>query len=106
MTATIETKLSEAKRVPRSRIWLQGARLTEHGFNPGAFFQKFWGKGKLTLVAIGSWTADELPKADRGKISGNAERPVIDIVGQKVADTFKGTHVKARFTQGRITITD
>ena len=47
---TLVTKLGEAKKVPRSRIWLQGARLPEHGFKLGAHFYKVWANGKLTLI--------------------------------------------------------
>lgn len=106
MTDTLETKLGEAKRVPRSRIWLQGSRLPEHGFGLGTRFQKIWSDGKLTLVAIAPMQAMKLPAASVGKVSGNSSRPVIDIVGKKVAETFSGSHVKARFEPRRIIITN
>jgi hypothetical protein len=104
MTDTLETKLGEAKRVPRSRIWLQGSRLPEHGFKLGGLFRKEWKSGKLVLTAIRA--RGQLTNAEVGKVCGNEARPVIDIVGQKVATTFSGSHVKARFAQGQITITD
>lgn len=106
MSDILETKLGEAKGAARSRIWLQGPRLPLHGFKLGGLFHKDWKAGKLVLTAIGQRQAGQLPKGAVGKVSGSNERPLIDIVGKMVAETFSGSHVKARFEQGTITITN
>lgn len=105
MSDTLSTKLGDTRSGPRTRIWLQGARLPEHGWHPGEKFRRVWGEGKLVLQHLTQSEYDATPRTERGTVSGNATRPVIDIVGARVSSTFKGSHVTAKFTAKLITIT-
>lgn len=95
---TFVSKLSTARRVERSRIWLEGTRLADAGFRVGKTYTKQWSKGKLVLV-----TGED--KGELGTISGKGDRPIIDIVGLKVRETFPdATHVKVTYDIGRVVI--
>ena len=95
-------KLGTSKRIERSRIWLQGKRLTAAGFTPGKTFYAVWAKGKLTLDLRTHFPDDY----EERKVSGKGEMPIIDIVGASVRETFgHRTHVDVEYQQGRITIT-
>ena len=94
---TFTSKLGTARKVERSRIWIEGARLVAHGFTVGETFSKQWREGKLVIV-LGT-------DGETGTVSGKGDKPIIDIVGQKVRDTFpNATHVKVTYDAGRITI--
>lgn len=97
-------KLSTAKGEELSRIWLERGRLTNAGFIKGKTFRKTWGKGTLVLDLAKPGKDDRA--GDFGTVAGTKERPVIDIVGARVRETFgsMGTHVEATYTDGRITI--
>ena len=102
----LTTKLGTTRAGERTRIWIEGARLTAHSFKVGGKFQKVWADGKLTLTAVTEKEFEELEHGARGKISGKGEKPIIDITGAKVSETFKGTHVAVAYREGRITITN
>lgn len=100
------TKLGTTRAGPRTRVWLEGARLTEASFYVGRYFLKQWDAGLLTII---SCTADKYhatPRAERGKVSGVAGRPIIDITGAIVASTFKGAHVRVTYAPDRITVSN
>jgi hypothetical protein len=69
------TKVGAAKRIPRSRIWLEGDRLASAGFTNGARYNAVWSAtgATLTLCADGA-----------RKVAGTEFRPVIDITGTNV----------------------
>lgn len=110
---TFETKLGKSKAGERSRIWIEGARLVAAGFKPGDHFFACWyagdrkHTGSLTLYR----SAKRIPAVPRPtdseerKVSGKAERPIIDIVGQRVHSYFgKRTKVIVEFDSSRIYI--
>ncbi|MBI1261294.1 MAG: hypothetical protein GC184_06190 [Rhizobiales bacterium] len=99
------SKLGIAKGVERARIWLEGARLTTHGFTPGTFFVKEYAEDKIELRVI-KLDLDDVITSRPCKVSGKGDTPIIDITGQQVADYFgtQGTHVDVTYTDGLITI--
>lgn len=105
MTDSIETKLGTTRAGERTRIWLQGQRLPEHGFPMGAKFSKTWSRNKLVIERILNAEFEDLTRASRGTVSGDIARPVIDITGALVSQTFKSDTVIATFSKGRIVIT-
>ena len=106
MTDALTTKLGTTRAGPRTRIWLQGDRLPDHGFRTGTHFLKRFGKGRVTLTRCTPKDYANATRAERGKVSGDAVRPVIDITGEIVANTFADAFAYARFRQGVIVITD
>lgn len=96
-------KLSTARGNDRSRIWLERDRLTRAGFTPGIKFTKEWGKNSLVLRPF-----DEMhvsPRDPIGTVAGDSTRPIIDITGKKVRDTFgHSTHIAVTYAPGKITI--
>lgn len=96
---TFRTKLGTAKGAERSRIWIEGERLSSHGFTVGARYSRQWSEdGSLTL---------SLDPNGALKVSGKGSHPIIDTTGERVRETFgkHGTHVLATYTTGRIIIT-
>lgn len=108
MTFEMESKLSATRAGPHTRIWLQGARLIEYGFSPGSKFRKNWTAEKLILTPISETEFKNTTMAERGTISGNTARPVIDIVGRKVVETFGNptatAFVTVTFSKNKIVI--
>lgn len=103
---TFVTKLGTTRAGDRTRIWLEGARLVAHGFEPGTRFLKSWIDDKLVLSAMPDAMADTYRAASIGKVSGKGTKPIIDITGARVAETFgAGSHVTVTYRAGRITIT-
>lgn len=91
-----------ARRVARSRIWLQGSKLAAAGFKPGLAYTAKWSEGKLVLTLAGELTAG----VEQRLTSGKGDVPIIDITGAKVRDTFTAEHVEVSFYAGRIVITE
>lgn len=98
------SKLGTSKGTKRARIWLQGKRLTDAGFKVGDVICATWNKASLTITPA-------LKPSKRGehddirKVSGKGDMPIIDIVGQRVVETFgQNDHVKVMFSKDRITI--
>lgn len=93
------TKLGTTKRAGlRSRIWLEGLRLLEHDFPHGALFKREWKERTLILerVTVPEWK--NLEQAARGTVSGRRDRPVIDITGARVAETFRTERVAVLYS--------
>lgn len=109
MVDTFTSKLSTTRAGDRSRIWLEGKRLTGAGFLPGMYYVKSFSDDGLVLKLSTLPVAELHEKYGRdlvGKISGKGEKPIIDIVGVSVINAFgKGTHVNVEYRKGRITIT-
>lgn len=98
------TKLGAAKKVERSRIWIEGKRLVDAGFTVGKYFSKEWhidAALELTLLKPNDVTNDA-----PFKVSGKGGKPIIDITGEAVRNLFGalGTHVDVTFAKGVITI--
>lgn len=100
MTNTFETKIGK----DGTRIWLEGARLQEAGFKKGDAVKREWSKGKLVLIKSKAKDIASLDRHERGSVAGMTDRPIIDITSARVAETFKGTHVKVTYSPGRIVI--
>jgi len=88
-----------------SRIWLEGKRLVEAGFEVGTRYDR-----SISNVGI------ELNANPKGKfkVSGKGEKPIIDISGRAVTDTFaehisacspKTPVVEVNYSKGEILIT-
>ena len=69
------TKVGTAKRIPRSRVWLEGDRLASAGFTNGARYNVQWSSTGATLM---------LSDTGARKVAGTIHRPVIDITGAHV----------------------
>ena len=103
ITTELETKLGTARRVERSRIWIEGKRLTAAGFAVGRYFIAEWQGEALTLTLLDEDTI--IADAPR-KVSGKGDKPIIDITGAQVRETFgHRSHVRASFGEGVIRIT-
>jgi hypothetical protein len=106
------TKLGAAKKVARSRIWIEGQRLVDAGFTVGSYFAKTYFSAKVCgKVQPGGLTLHLLKMEDvlsgaPCKVSGKGEKPIIDITGELVREHFGtfGTHVDVTFEKGTITI--
>jgi hypothetical protein len=100
--ATFPHKLGTSRAGAGTRLWLEGKRLTDHGFTHGAFVCREWHEGKLRLSVIDAATFEALPRSERTTVAGSASRPIIDITGTQVSQAFPSGHVTATwFTDGR-----
>jgi len=104
MTETVQSKLSNTRAGERTRIWLEGKRLAAAGFKIGGKYLRAWSDGKLVLTPCTMAEFNKATITDRGTISGKDDRPIIDIIGAKVGETFKGTHVSVTYSKGKVTI--
>ena len=68
-------KVGASKRVPQSRIWIEGWRLIGAGFAHGTRYNITWHDTGATL------TPDP---AGARKVAGTPDRPIIDITGERV----------------------
>ena len=108
--APFVTKLGKTRAGERSRIWIEGKRLAAAGFVVGE---------KFRLVVVPGVPADAHLPAKAGEfqlwldpkgertVSGKGDKPIIDIVGAQVIETFgqHGTHVSAQYVAGLVCIT-
>ena len=88
------TKVGAARRVPQSRIWIEGARLSLAGFTHAARYNVEWNDTGLTLTLC--------PTGSR-RVAGTPERPIIDITGDKVR-ALGCDRVSVEFSSALITI--
>jgi hypothetical protein len=97
---TQQTKIGPARKVPHQRIWIEGRHLKAAGFNVGDRYDRVESKlgGLILLRATGS--------AGQFKVSGKADKPIIDITGAIVPRLFPqpATHVRVEFDTGHISI--
>lgn len=104
MSKTFTHKLGKTRAGEGTRIWLEGQRLTDHGFVYRAQCQRKWSEGKLIVRVVDAATFDQLPRHERSTVSGSATRPVLDIVGEAVRAAFPSGHIAATWSQGRVVI--
>lgn len=103
--ATFEHKLGKTRAGEGTRIWLEGNRLTEHGFAHGVHVHRMWEDGRLKLAVVDAATFADLPRSDRTTVAGSAARPVIDITGVAVREAFPTGRISATwFKDGRCII--
>ena len=103
-TTTFTSKLGTTKGAPRSRIWIEGDRLTAAGFRPGTRYVAKWNHASLVLIT-GAAATDDSTLEER-IVSGKGDKPIIDITGRRVYDHFgvAYSHVKVTYERNRITI--
>jgi hypothetical protein len=91
------TKLGTNKGAPRSRIWIEGARLAAAGFTVGVRYNRDVSEGCIVLtLAVGG----------RYKVAGKGSHPIIDTTGKDVLSTFPTSqHVIATYAPGCVTFT-
>ena len=92
---TFTTVLGVNKKVPKSRIWIEGKRLVDAGFGVGQRYHRtaFENAIELTIHPDGAF-----------KVSGKGDKPIIDITGKVVTERFKGDKVNVVFNAERGTI--
>lgn len=88
-----------------ARLWIEGQRLAAVGFKPGTLFERQWGKGKLTLKVVGRAEFDKLERDCRGTVSGRGDKPIIDITGARVGETFAVERVNVTYSARVISFT-
>jgi hypothetical protein len=98
--------LSTNRGVAHSRIWLEGQRLKAAEFRYGRRFKVEWTPATVTLTLVSDGEAPQGRAKGYGRVSGSVDRPVIDIVGAQVVETFSkaGDNVSVTFALGVITI--
>jgi len=110
------SKLGTARRVPKSRIWIEGKRLVDAGFTVGKYFHKdkayqvrskalAEGRDPYVILTCTLAKASDICTVMPCKVSGKGEKPIIDITGELVRELFSEfTHVEVRFKKGVIEI--
>ena len=95
------TKLGTNKGLERSRVWIEGKRLSNAGFVRGALYMRETTPDYIRLTIANPAETDER----LFKVSGKSDHPIIDITGKKIAEQFGDcSHVQVWFEQDRITI--
>ena len=90
-------KLGDHRRIPRSRVWLEGKRLAKHGFTAGRKYKRTITDNTIVLTADDGGTL---------AVSGYDHRPIIDMSGEAIASAFSGhAKVNATFADNGIVIT-
>lgn len=99
------TKLGTARKIERSRIWIEGARLIAAGFTVGQYFHKEWVQDPKRGLILTLVKDDDVMTQMPCKVSGKGEKPIIDITGADVREAFPySTHVTVQYEDGKITI--
>ncbi len=92
------SKLGDTRRGERTRIWLEGSKLTSAGFRKGFRYARYEEGDKLVIVLSGTGSL---------KVAGTSDRPIIDMTGRFVADLFATagcTHVAVEYYPGQIVV--
>ena len=90
-------KLGDHRRIPRSRVWLEGKRLAKHGFTAGRKYKRTITDNTIVLTADDGGTL---------AVSGYDHRPIIVMSGEAIASAFSGhAKVNATFADNVIVIT-
>jgi len=87
-------KVGASKRIPQSRIWIEGRRLIDAGFAHGARYDVVWTDAGATL---------KLCPAGARKVAGAVDRPIIDITGASVR-SLQSDSATVTFSDKKITI--
>jgi len=75
MQNVVVVKVGAARRILRSRVWIEGRRLISAGFAHGTRYNVEWHDAGATLI----------PDAGGArKVAGAVDRPIIDITGERV----------------------
>jgi hypothetical protein len=104
MKTKVQRKLCVSRAGERTRIWLEGALLTDAGFAAGQKFLRTWRGARLILTACSVADFDAAAHGERGTVSGRRDKPIIDLISAEFPTTFAGTHIAVTFGPGRIRI--
>lgn len=87
---TFISKLGKTRAGERSRIWLEGKRLTAAGFSKGMPFSIIRNNqsGEWVIIPKDSLIPDNHAVIKNGTIAGTDQRPIIDTVGSAVIEAF------------------
>lgn len=84
------------------RIWIEGKRLVDAGFEAGVMYQRDWTPNTLTLTLL---YEDDIVTSKPSLVSAKGDKPIIDITGKRVANHFPNCDkVAVTYEQGVITI--
>jgi hypothetical protein len=105
------TKLFGSDAGYRSNIWLEGQRLSDHGFHAGELYTQVWMPDRIVCLR-GEHPGASMPdgtKPDKVYIrvvNKQGKNPAIRLEGKRIQDMFgrKFMCVKATFSDGRIVI--
>ena len=98
-------KLGVARKIERSRVWLEGKRLVAHGFTHGTVYTTSMLNGSTLVMSVGTFTGSVENQTTQRTVAGTPDRPIIDIVGVQIREAFgKGTHVSVEYSMGRIVV--
>jgi hypothetical protein len=67
MSKTFTHKLGTSRAGAGTRLWLEGKRLSDHGFAHGAHFERVCRNGKLTLMTATAAHFETLPRDERNR---------------------------------------
>jgi hypothetical protein len=89
-TVSFTTKLGTTRAGERTRIWIEGKRLTDAGFKVGDRFIKIWNddERRMAIVKATAKNLTGLRRDQIGTVSGKGEKPIIDITGARVQQVF------------------
>ena len=94
---------TKVKRTSRSfRIWLEGERLIQAGFEPNTHYSIEYGSRSKTIILEVSETGKR--KVTNSMRKGIA-RPIIDLESQKIGEFYhEGIELEIKYTKNRIVI--
>jgi hypothetical protein len=100
-------KLFGSSAGERSNFWIEGQRLLEAGFNPGAQYTQIWSPDRLTFVTGTAETGARLTtsKTYGRKVNTQGNHPAIRVEGVKLKALFGAFKtVKVTYENERITV--
>jgi hypothetical protein len=98
-------KLGTSRAGEYTRVWLEGSRLIAAGFTHYKLFSREIQPNKIVLRIVTAKEWAELPRAAKGTVAGSPSRPIIDITGASVAETFAPfTTVEVNYLANKIVI--
>lgn len=103
---TFVSKLGKTRAGERSRVWLEGKRLTAAGFAKGMPFSILRNNqsGEWVIIPKDSQTPDNHSVIKHGTIAGTDQRPIIDTVGAAVIDAFGSGNGTVMVQYGQLSI--
>jgi hypothetical protein len=95
-------KIGTSRGEPKRRIWLEGDRVLAAGFAVGMYYTREWREDGSLVLTLGEGES----RSTRGKVSGKGQRPILDIVGEKVFEVFGSVceRVEVEYSAGRIVV--
>lgn len=106
MAKTFTHRLGKSRAGEGTRVWLEGKRLTVHGFAYRVHVERKWSEGKLVLRVVDAAAFEALDRANRTTVAGSAARPIIDITGEAVAQAFPSGVVTVTWSADRCVIAE